>query len=129
MGHYLHHGYTTYFVIAEYKDGTDYGKKTLTWINEQGDFTIAENFMETSISQDLGIFIDRRGEGVPLDHAFYRLTGPTDNLWEDGKNGLIEIAPHRATDYNFMQWICREDKEPVNDPNEFCATYFASLNN
>ena len=79
-------------------------------------------------SGELGVF-EEHAHQIDYDRAFYTLTGPTDNLYEDTKNGLIEIVPLRARENPWEQWICTEGKVPRDDPNLFCETYFSNLNN
>jgi len=85
--------------------------------------------MHTKTSHNLGVFDEHVHELTDYDRSFYVLEGPTDNLYEDTIKGLIEIVPLRARENPWEQWICTEGKEPINDDNNFCEDYFASLNN
>jgi len=63
--------------------------------------------MYKGTSQNLDVF-EEAVHSLDYDRSFYVPEGQTDNLYEDAKNGLIEIVPLRATENPWEQWICTE---------------------
>ena len=117
------------FHIREFKNGTDYGKYTAQDINANGDFVQAYQYFHTKTSQELGVF-EEYAHQIDYENAYYTIAGPTDNLFEDGQNGLLEIVVLRALDKPWEAYICTEGQTPRDDDEfGFCAAYFESLNN
>ena len=118
--HYYPHAIRLY----EWKNGRDHGKSTyVTLDGTTGQITRADNLFHDYIySPRIQI------HNNPLedrDQAFYTIVGPTDNLYEDGENGLLEIAPLRARDTRWEAGACKPGKEQPHDPLDACAAYFA----